>query len=203
MCQIFNMSEFWIFVDFLKYDRVPNMHGDGRELWKGFEFQDSEYFVYASVAQGSEYAWIQLNNALWQGPEYAWSPFHRILNKPLILNMTRLRIQQGFEGYTGWWICLNKPEYPLMMSQYARICLNNAKYDWICWHIPEKIVLMQNNHKVIVQISEHFSRQMYSEHCQTSKMECFANRVSLECSCITRNFCIGRGSGVGGDGGWK
>ena len=32
------------------------MHGDGRELWKGFEFQDSEYFVYASVAQGSEYA---------------------------------------------------------------------------------------------------------------------------------------------------
>ena len=40
--------------------------------------------------------------------------------------------------YTGCWICLNKPEYALIMSQYAWIYLNNAEYDWICQHIPEK-----------------------------------------------------------------
>ena len=42
------------------------------------------------------------------------------------------------EGYTGCWICLNKPEYVFIISQHVWICLNNAKYDWICRHIPEK-----------------------------------------------------------------
>ena len=81
--------------------------------------------AYTSVTQGSEYAWILLNNAIWQGFEYAWSTFHRGLKKPLVLNMPGLR-------------SLSKPEYALIMSRYAWICLNNAEYDWICRHTPEK-----------------------------------------------------------------
>ena len=45
------------------------------------------------------------------------------------------------EGYTGCWTCLNKPELNKIMSHYVWICLNNAEYDWICWHIPGKTVL--------------------------------------------------------------
>ena len=33
----------------------------------------------SSIAKGSEYAGIWLNNALWQGSKYAWSTFHRVL----------------------------------------------------------------------------------------------------------------------------
>ena len=33
---------------------------------------------------------------------------------------------------------LNMPEFALLMSQYAWICLNNSEYDWICRYIPEK-----------------------------------------------------------------
>ena len=32
-------------------------------------------------------------------------------------------------------------------------------------------------HKVTVQITEQLSRQTYSEHCQTFKMDCFAKRI--------------------------
>ena len=53
--------------------------------------------VYASVALGSEYAWIWLNDALWQGSEYIWSTFQRAFNKPPVLNMPGLRIWQGCE----------------------------------------------------------------------------------------------------------
>ena len=38
-----------------------------------------------------------LNNALWQDSEYAWSTFHRVLNRPPLLNMLRLRIWQCCE----------------------------------------------------------------------------------------------------------
>ena len=55
--------------------------------------------AYASVVhmhmQGSKYALIWLNNALWQGPEYAWSLDHKVLNKLPVLNMPGLRIWQG------------------------------------------------------------------------------------------------------------
>ena len=53
--------------------------------------------MFASVAQGSEYASIWLNNALWRGSEYAWSTYHGVLNEPLVLNMPELRIWQGYE----------------------------------------------------------------------------------------------------------
>ena len=67
-------------------------------------FRVCQVFGYASVAQGSEYAWIRLSNALRQGSEYAWSTFHRDLNKPPVLNMLGLiesceyvRVTQGAE----------------------------------------------------------------------------------------------------------
>ena len=73
--------------------------------------------VYARVAQGSEYAWIWLNNALWLGSGYA---FHRVLNKLTVLNMLGLRIWQGCE-YAK---VTQGPEY-------AWISLNMS-YEWIC-----------------------------------------------------------------------
>ena len=42
------------------------------------------------------------------------------------------------KGYTGWWICLNKPEFYLIMPLYVLICLNIAGYAWICQKIPVK-----------------------------------------------------------------
>ena len=53
--------------------------------------------AYASVAQGSEYVSIWLNDTLWQGPEYAWSTFHRALNKSPVLNMAGFIIWEGCE----------------------------------------------------------------------------------------------------------
>ena len=41
---------------------------------KGFRipgFRICQVVAYASITQGSGYAWIWLNNTLWQGSEYA------------------------------------------------------------------------------------------------------------------------------------
>ena len=98
----------------------------GMQLRKGSEYPKirvCQVSACGRVAQGSEYAWIWLNNALWQGSKYTCSTFHRVLNKPkytMSQNMASLWICQH---YTGWWICLNKPDYPLVMSQYAWIWL--------------------------------------------------------------------------------
>ena len=80
--------------------------------------------------------------------------------------MTRLWI---YGGYTGSWICLNKPENALIMSQYGWISLNNGEYNWICRHISEKTecwirqssrcVWCSIKHNVTEQISEHLLRQ--------------------------------------------
>ena len=135
ICRILNMSEFWIFVTFRKYalrfsyGKVLNIPG----------FRVCQVSAYASVAQGSEYSWIWLNNALWQSSEYAWSTFHRVLSKPPVLYMPGLRIWQGCCEYArvtqsakyAW-----KPGYALM-GQYAWLRLNNDEYAWICQHITE------------------------------------------------------------------
>ena len=49
-------------------------------------------------------------------------------------NMAKLWISMGC---TGFWICLNKPEYSLIVPQYALICLNNAECAWIYLIISE------------------------------------------------------------------
>ena len=64
------------------YGRVLNIPG----------FRVCQVSMYASIAQGSEYARIWLNNALWKGSEYALSTFHRVLNKPLVQNMPGLNM---------------------------------------------------------------------------------------------------------------
>ena len=85
------------------YERVLNILG----------FQVCQVSAYTSVAQGSEYAGIWMNNALCQGSEYPWSMFHKVLNKPLFINIPGLRKWQGFEnarirqGAENGWISLN------------------------------------------------------------------------------------------------
>ena len=136
MCQVLDMSEFWIFVNF-------------HQIWQGSEyelgcnygrvlnipwFQVYQVSAYASIAQGSEYAWIWLNNTVWQGSEYAWSTFHRALNKPLVLNMVGCRIWQGCEyvmvtqGAEYAWISLNMPLKCLNICEYTLITLNMIWY---------------------------------------------------------------------------
>ena len=96
MCRVLNISEFWIFVSFGKYDSSEYVSGwDFGRVLNIPGFRVYKISTYVSVSQGSEYAWIWLNNALWQGSEYAWSSFHRVLNKPPVLNMPGLRIWEG------------------------------------------------------------------------------------------------------------
>ena len=73
-----NMTESWICI--------------AMQLWN-----ESEYFRILSMPGFSTCKhcvrfWICLNNVLWQGSEYAWSMFHRVLNKPPIINMSGLKI---------------------------------------------------------------------------------------------------------------
>ena len=90
--RVLNMSEFWIFVHFRKTEFWICVV---MQLWKGSEY--SRILTMPSVAQGSGYALIWLNNALWQGFEYVWSMFHRIWNMHAVLNMPELRIWGGCE----------------------------------------------------------------------------------------------------------
>ena len=64
------------------YERVLNISG----------FRVCQVSAYASFAQGSEYARKWINNALWKVSEYSSPTFHRVLNKPWVLNMPGLRI---------------------------------------------------------------------------------------------------------------
>ena len=164
MCQTLNMSVFYNFQDcqyawvlnfqvytglftyFRKYDRVLNMCRDAimGELWI---IQKSEYgnlSAYARVKQGSQFAWTWLNNAWINCSDYG-----KVLNMPgqsfrgfdyacgskyaRVQNMARLR---NCEGCIGFWICLNKPEFSLIMpkiSGYTSIilkCLNLSGHIW-------------------------------------------------------------------------
>ena len=66
--------------------------------------------AYTSVAQGSEDTRIWLNNTSINFFDF---------------------------GRRGWWICLNRPEYVLIIPQYVWICCENAEYAWICLYISE------------------------------------------------------------------
>ena len=48
------------------------------------------------------------------------------------------------------------------------------------------------------RVTEQLSRQTYSEHCQTFKMERFAEKIMPECRCATRNVSGPWGAGDGG-----
>ena len=53
------MSDFWIFVNLREYDKVLNIRQD--TIME--DFRECQVSAYTSVAQGSELAWIGLNNA--------------------------------------------------------------------------------------------------------------------------------------------
>ena len=114
------------------YGRVLNIPG----------FLICQVSAYVNVIQGSEYAWIWLNNA-WIN--YSMTGFWLCLvsftefwyasgsKYARARNIARLWI---CEGYTGWWIYLNKPEYALIMPQYAWICLDNAEF--VCIYLNKQ-----------------------------------------------------------------
>ena len=73
MCRVLNMSEFWIFVNFRKYNRILNMRWDA--IMRG-----------SCILHDSEYTRFLLMQTL-----------HKVLNKYPVLNMPGLRIWQGSE----------------------------------------------------------------------------------------------------------
>ena len=108
----------------------------GMQLWKA-----SEYSKILSASCLCMQALHKVLNML----EYGWiMPYGRVLNMlgnasqgfasgskfARTQNMVRLWICDGCTG----WVCLNKPDYALKMSQF----LNNVEYDWIRWYIPKK-----------------------------------------------------------------
>ena len=91
MCQVLNMSEFWIFADFRKYDRVLNMCQNA--IMEGYWIlQDSKYARFA------------------QDSEYAWSMFHRDSKMLPVLNMPGLRTCDKVVNMRGLRRVLNMPE---------------------------------------------------------------------------------------------
>ena len=130
MCQVLNMSDFWTFVNFCKYDRILNIRWDA--IREGFWiFHDSEYVRFlhnASVTQGIEYGWIMSYGRVLNMPVQNLQGFKKASGSKYARaqNMARLWI---WKGYTGCWICLHLPEYALIMCQYVWICFNNAEYD--------------------------------------------------------------------------
>ena len=65
------------------------------------------------VLNMAEYALI--DPSLWHGSEYTWSMFHKVLDKPPVLNMPGFRMWQGCEyvrvrqGAEYAWISHNTP----------------------------------------------------------------------------------------------
>ena len=121
MSEFLNISKFsWIwqgseYASGCNYVRVLNIPG----------FRVCQVSAHASAAQGSEYGWKMPYDRVLNMPGQRFA----VLNKlPVLTTMARLWI---CEGYTGCWICLNKPVFTLIMYQYTWIWLNKAEYDWI------------------------------------------------------------------------
>ena len=97
------------------------------------------------------------------------------------------------------WICLNKSEYALTMSQYRRIYLNIGEYDWICRNIPEE-KKQNTDYARILDLSDAVHsigplykllssyEKTYLEHCQIFKIEHFVEIIMAECRCATINL---------------
>ena len=114
-------------------------------IWQGSEYASGCNYVRVLNIPGFRVCQVSAHASAAQGSEYGWKmPYDRVLNMPgqrfavlnklpVLTNMARLWI---CEGYTGCWICLNKPVFTLIMYQYTWIWLNKAEYDWIYRHIP-------------------------------------------------------------------
>ena len=101
------------FENFLKFLGTPFLQNTSGWfwIWQGFEqtrvLNNPGFWIY----QGSEYA-----------PGYE---FARVLNTRLVVNLPGFWICQD---YTGFWICLNMPDY---------VWLNMPGCVWICWDMRE------------------------------------------------------------------
>ena len=83
------------------------------------------------------------------------------------------------------------------MCTYVLITLNTIEYTRILLKkrvLNVRILNVSMQYKVTVQIAEQLSRQMYSEHCQTFKIERVAKRAMLEWRCAAR-ILSGQGGG--------
>ena len=65
-----------------------------------------------------------------------------------IRNMASLWI---CESYTGFWICLDKCKYSLVVPQSVLMRINNADYAWICVNIMDK---QNSEHVRILNVSD-------------------------------------------------
>ena len=112
--------------------------------------------------------------------------------------MARLRV---CEGYARCEICLDKPEYALIMCQFLWVCFNNAEYDWICWHIPEKTgywicqnsecIWCSKHHKVTAHITERLSRQWRIQYT-VKHLRCKKNNAWVQ---VCNQTTFGAGGG--------
>ena len=107
---------------------------------------------------------------------------------------SRIPSMSGFcicKRCTRFWICLNKPEYALIMPQYACIFLNNAECDSIYRHKSEHNI--NADYARILNMSLYKLLNRYrdrdaSRHCQTFRIERFAKRIMPECKFAPRNI---------------
>ena len=119
-----------------------------------------------------------------QGFEYASGSKHVVAR-----NMARLWIRKG---YTGWWICLNKPEYAsimLKMLEYASISLNTQGLEYArILNVSEAVHSIRLLFKMLSRQRNAIETETYSKHCQTFKMKRFANVIMPECMHANINF---------------
>ena len=120
--QILNMSEFYIFINFCKYDRVLNRFGDAI-----MELNIPEFWICQVSPYMPQYVWIMSYGRVLVMPGQCF----RVLNKPLALHMPGLRTKmRGSQKVLNMpkqaWICL--AQICLIMSQYVWICLNMTEY---------------------------------------------------------------------------
>ena len=101
--------------------------------------------VYVSVAQGSEYVWIWLNNTLWQDSEYAWLTFHSC-KYAWAQNMVRFWMNtRGLHrvlNMSNWsWICLKPIQDGHFGAAHGRRGAKKAPFPKICHTYPTMLKL--------------------------------------------------------------
>ena len=177
------MAEFWICLGML--------------LWNGSEYSSIPSIPGFWVCKCCTRFWIWLNMADWCPMEGFWVCLINVWRGfqwasgskcARAQNTARIWIK---EGYTECWICLNKSEYTLIISQYAWICLNNGLYDWITsvnlnkqsFAYARILNVSDAGHCIkspYILLSSYWDRRIKNEH--------FPKGIMRESTCATRHF---------------